>query len=82
MRGAAARRGLEAEAGGLRVAEVASDMVSVAEEGLKRRGLDEEAYLLPLKRRLERMSCPSDAAERVFLEDGIGGLIEFCGISL
>lgn len=81
MRIAAAMRGLEAVSEGVKAAEVASEMISVAEEGLKGRELGEEVYLLPLKERLERMCCPSDTAERVFCRGGIRGLIDFCGIS-
>ncbi|MEJ2696765.1 MAG: hypothetical protein P8013_08955 [Candidatus Sulfobium sp.] len=81
MRTLAARSGLKAEAGGVKAAEVASDMVSIAEEGLKRRGMGEEEYLAPLRVRLEKMCCPADHAARVFRTEGVRGLIESCGIS-
>ncbi|MEJ2682790.1 MAG: glutamate-cysteine ligase family protein [Candidatus Sulfobium sp.] len=80
MRTLAAKNGLSAATKGVRAAEISSDMISIAEEGLKRRDLGEERYLAPLKVRLERMSCPADDAERVFRSGGVKGLIEFCGI--
>lgn len=76
----AIRKGMDAEAGGVPVARVSESMVNIALEGLKKRGLAEEVFLEPLKKRLEERCCPADKAARIFNEEGLTGLLEKRGI--
>lgn len=51
-------------------------MLEVAELGLRRRGLGEEAFLTPLNERFSNQTSPAQEAERRFREDGIEGLLK------
>jgi gamma-glutamylcysteine synthetase len=50
-------------------------IVEMAAEGLRRRGLGEEVLLAPIYHRIERMLNPAQRLSRVFQADGIGGLL-------
>ena len=56
-----ARQALAAAADGLRVFELARDLVALAAEGLRRTASDEERYLDPLKEALAERASPADA---------------------
>lgn len=72
----AAKAGLKAEVDGVPVRELSGQAVEIAEKGLKERGLGEEAFLDPLKERVEEGVCPADRAAETFEQDGIRGIIE------
>jgi len=72
----AARHGLGAEAGGVRVAEISRRAVEVAREGLRRRGRGEERFLDPLWERLSEGFCPADRAAGLFAKAGPRGFVE------
>jgi hypothetical protein len=51
-------------------------MLTIAEEGLKRRGLGEETFLSPLWRRLECGDAPAKEAEELFKAGGAPLLVQ------
>ena len=76
----ACRRGIAPSSNGhgdepVDLERLATEMLQLADEGLKRRGLGEEKFLEPLHRRLERRECPADDAARAFEQGGIEALI-------
>jgi gamma-glutamylcysteine synthetase len=72
----ACRDALAGEAAGMPLADFAGRMLDVAEVGLRRRGLGEEQYLTPLRRRVERHTCPADGAAELFRRGGIRALVD------
>ena len=72
----ACKDALEGQTDKISLFDFAWNMLSLAEEGLSRRGLGEEIYLAPLHERLNERCCPADEAELVFKERGISGLLE------
>ncbi len=75
LRPEAARRGLKAEAGGIRVSDISEKIVAIAGDGLKKRGLGEEVFLEPLKERLAEGYCPADVAARILQTEGTEGFV-------
>ncbi len=59
-----------------RLERMCARMLDIAELGLRRRGLGEEALLEPLNVRFKNRASPSEEAERRFKEEGVEGLIE------
>jgi gamma-glutamylcysteine synthetase len=57
-----------------------AQIVDMAAEGLRRRGLGEDHFLLPIYRRLERMANPAQRARYVFQSDGVAGLLRRAAI--
>ncbi len=55
---------------------LASQMVEVAEVGLRRRGLGEEEFLAPLWQRVQTQTSPAMRMQQCFLRGGIKGLLE------
>lgn len=55
---------------------LASDLLEVAEAGLRKRGMGEEIYLAPLEKRLEKGRCPADDAADIFRKGGVEALVE------
>jgi gamma-glutamylcysteine synthetase len=77
----AIRYGLDAKVGNRSIRNICESMLEVAENGLKKRGLGEEFFLVPLWERLEDGECPSDRVRRCFREGGIRCLVKeyaFC----
>jgi len=74
-RDVACRRGLDGTVDGFRLADLAAEMLEVAELGLCRRHLGEERFLAPLERRLRERECPADDAVRVVVDGGIESLV-------
>ncbi len=58
----AAVSGLEAKIGDKKIIDLLPELVSIAEEGLKRRSFNESTYLQPLLRRLKEKKNPADEA--------------------
>jgi len=54
---------------------LAQKMLELAELGLRRRGLGEEKFLVPLKNRLRTRRSPADEAEQLFKNGGIEALL-------
>jgi gamma-glutamylcysteine synthetase len=71
----ACRSGLDAAADGLKVADLAAEMLDLARVGLRRRGLGEDEFLTPLDGRLRDKRCPADDAARVFARGGMETLV-------
>jgi hypothetical protein len=57
-----------------------SQIVELAEEGLRRRGQGEEVFLEAIHDRLFRRENPAQRARRIFLTDGMAGLIAHTAI--
>jgi gamma-glutamylcysteine synthetase len=57
-------------------------IVTLAEEGLTRRGFGEESLLWPIYKRLEQRQNPAQRAKRIFLSDGLRGLLSHALIRL
>jgi gamma-glutamylcysteine synthetase len=74
-REAACRDGLDGEAEGLRLLDLAQKLVGLAGLGLRRRGLGEERFLDPLERRILEKQCPADEARHFFETGGIDELL-------
>lgn len=55
-------------------------VVDLAEAGLAARGLGEESFFAPIRRRMERSENPAQRARRVFQIDGIRGLLAHAAI--
>ena len=55
-------------------------IVSLAAEGLRRRGRGEERLLAPLYQRLERRINPAQRMRTVFQSDGVAGLLRRAAI--
>ena len=77
----AARSGPGATVRGTPVIDISRELVRIAENGLERRGLDEEIYLAPLRIRLEEKICPADRAAEIFTKEGPEGLVKRMRIS-
>ena len=58
-----------------RLESLCNRMLEIAEIGLRRRGLGEEAFLEPLNERFNKQTCPAEEAEKRFRQDGVEGLI-------
>lgn len=71
----AIHRGLKARLGEDSIADICQEIVAIAEEGLKKRGLGEEVFLQPLKERLAEERCPADYVRDIYQKDGIKGLL-------
>lgn len=52
------------------------EILNIAEEGLKKRGWEEEVFLKPLFDRLETQQNPADKALAIFTEKGVEGIVE------
>ncbi|MGL4650936.1 MAG: glutamate-cysteine ligase family protein [Caldilineaceae bacterium] len=52
-----------------------TQILALAEEGLRRRGLNEEVLLAPAWNRLERLENPAQRARRLYRSDGLNALI-------
>jgi len=76
LRSAACRDGMRAEVNGFKVTKLCETMIAVADEGLRRRGLGEEAFLQPLRERLSHGSNPADKAADLVNKQGIGSIVE------
>ena len=74
-------RGLEARFLGKPVRPLAERLLAMAEAGLGRRGLGEEIYLGPLRRRLAANRTPADHAIAVFAKSGMDGLVDALSFS-
>ena len=71
----ACRDGLAGTTDEFSLEELAGRMLDIAADGLRRRGLGEEKYLLPLYKRFINQTCPAQVAAQLFEESGIAGLI-------
>ena len=71
----ACRHGLDGRVDGFTLQDFARTMVTIAEEGLSKRGMGEEAFLKPLRERLETGKCPADTAAEIFDSQGMEGLV-------
>jgi hypothetical protein len=76
IRLAACAQGMQASYPGIDLIPLMTDMVEIAAEGLRQRGLDEELYLAPLYERLAAHRCPADEAQAVFVEGGATALVD------
>jgi len=74
-REAACESALLGAVNGVLLADLAGRMLDIAERGLRKRGLGEEQFLVPLKRRIEHNVCPGTLAEGLFETEGIQGLV-------
>ena len=72
----ACQHGLAAEGEGASLLELAARMLEIAESGLVQRGLGEEVFLGPLKKRLQAKTCPAQHALALFEDAGVEGLVE------
>lgn len=54
---------------------LSTKMYELAEEGLKRRNINEEIFLLPLKKRIQDKQAPAEEIIKIFLRDGIEGIV-------
>lgn len=71
-RRAVIRHGLKAKEP---IQDFLSSLVRLAEEGLRRRGRNEEQLLEPIWKRLEKRCTPADEARELFQQEGMGALI-------
>ncbi|KKW32005.1 MAG: hypothetical protein UY76_C0045G0005 [Candidatus Uhrbacteria bacterium GW2011_GWA2_52_8d] len=55
---------------------IAHQVIWIAEEGLKRRGMGEEILLSPLKIRVQRSTSPAHTKLAIFKESGIDALVD------
>jgi gamma-glutamylcysteine synthetase len=62
---------------GINIKELVTRLLTVANEGLKKRGMGEEEYLAPLFTRIETGTCPADEVLTRFREDGVQGIITY-----
>jgi glutamate--cysteine ligase len=62
LRVAASERALAAEAGGIRMADLAAQVLSLSEAGLKARGMGEEVFITPLS---EEIATGKTRADRL-----------------
>jgi len=75
-REAACESGLDAEENGVDIKTLARRMVSLAENGLRKRGLGEQQFLEPFRKRLAANQCPADGARALFENGGIEELVD------
>ncbi len=75
-REAACRDGIEGATDDLNLAELAEEMLAVAEQGLNKRGLGEEKFLAPLYDRVENKYSPAHEAAEIYSEGGMEALVE------
>ncbi len=54
-----------------------AEILRMAEDAVRARGLGEEVYFAPLWQRLEKKENPALAARRLFLRSGLAGLLEY-----
>jgi gamma-glutamylcysteine synthetase len=72
----ACRNGLRGMTDNVLLAELAAEMLEVAQQGLTSRSLGEEVFLRPLQERLLTNTCPAERAVALFEQRGIAGLVE------
>ncbi|MGA1871351.1 MAG: glutamate-cysteine ligase family protein [bacterium] len=72
----AACDGLDAQLEKIRVHDLSTHIVKIAEKGLRKRALGEEIFLAPLYTRLENRQCPADIAAYVFSTQGYEMFVE------
>ncbi len=75
-RNVACQAGIRGTVNGFHLGDLASQMLEVAELGLRRRDLGEERFLAPLAERVRRRACPADDALRIVADGGIESLVE------
>ena len=71
----ACRSGLDGSTDTFTLSELALRMLWLATTGLRKRGLGEEQFLVPLWNRLSRRTCPADEAAELFNGGGIEALV-------
>jgi glutamate--cysteine ligase len=76
-----ARQGLEARFLGEPIRPLVERLLAVAEAGLQKRGLGEEVYLEPLRKRLALNRTPADHAIEVFSKSGMDGLVDMLSLA-
>jgi gamma-glutamylcysteine synthetase len=74
-RESACQSALEGRVGRIGLAALAGRMLSLAQLGLRRRGLGEEKFLAPLENHLREQKCPADDAAQLFESGGIDALL-------
>jgi glutamate--cysteine ligase len=57
------------------IADAANELINIAEQGLKERGLGEEVFLGPLRERVSCKTTLADEAIAIFEREGIEGLV-------
>ena len=72
----ACRQAMSGNVDNISLALLAEKMIDLAQLGLCRRGLGEEEFLRPLKRRLRQRKCPADEAAQLFESGGIEALLK------
>ncbi len=70
----AEEKGLEAEAGGITIADACAKVIAVSEEGLRNRGFGEERYLAPLKEHTAKKENPAQELLKIWRKDGLAGI--------
>lgn len=71
----AAQKTFSAEVGGRSILPILTQLLKIAQEGLKKRDLGEEEFLVPLFERVRTRMSPADQAISTFEKDGIEGLL-------
>lgn len=76
LRDIAVKDALSGKWRGKSVAAVAGEVLAVAREGLKQRGLGEEVYLTPLQGRVRKRRCPADGVIAWWKSGGVDNVLE------
>lgn len=72
----AIQKGLDARVGRFPIVFLCTEMVRLAEKGLKKRALGEEVFLAPLWERIAQRECPADETRRVYRGEEVEGLLK------
>ncbi len=75
LRQLASKHGMSFTSPGIDVPSLIGRMLEIADQGLQKRGFNEEGFLAPLYQRLEQRRCPADDVQHQFLKEGIRGII-------
>ncbi|WP_126978836.1 glutamate--cysteine ligase [Frigidibacter oleivorans] len=75
LRVAASVEGLRGEAGGVRLADLAAQVLDISEAGLRARGLGEDIHLAPFRQAVAAGECPADRLLALY-EGEWGGRLE------
>ena len=73
-----AKYGLQAKADGVRLVDLAREVLSVAEEGLRRRGYGEEVFLEPVISRIATIRTPAEEIISAWRQGGMDRVWEMC----
>lgn len=82
IRKQAAQYALETVIDGENIVPLLLQLLDIAQEGLKKRNLQEEVFLAPLYQRIEQGKVPADLAIEVFENEGMAAFLQYASFKV